>query len=66
MVSVLKEDRQIQRHGKEGLVKIEAEMGKTQLQAKECLIAGSQMAGVERMSSYSAFKGNPKNLSSKV
>lgn len=59
MVSVLKEDKQIQRHRKEGHVKMETEMGKTQLQTKECLVAGNRMVERKRVFSYSIFKGNP-------
>lgn len=58
MVSVLKEDKQIQRHRKEGHVKMETEMGKTQLQTKEW-VAGNRMVERKRVFSYSIFKGNP-------
>lgn len=66
MVSVLKEDKQIQRHKKEGHVKMETEMGKTQLQAKECLVAGNHMVERKRVFSYSIFKGNPGGHSLKI
>lgn len=66
MVSVLKEDKQIQRHRKEGHVKMETEMGKTQLQAKECLVAGNRMVERKIVFSYSIFKGNPGGHSLKI
>lgn len=62
MVTVLKEDRQIQDIEKKVIRRRRQEWDL----AKECLVAGSQMVGGERISSYTAFKGNPESLPSMI